>query len=95
MRHIVATVLTAITLSTGVAWASAGSTNESGSPYERICENAGLRSVERADCHAQMKLARDDNERREIYRVFDVRVNGTMAGDPPAPPSDTAERTGG
>jgi len=94
VRHIVATVLTAITLSTGVAWANAD-TNASRSPYEQICENAGLRSLERADCRAQMKLARDDNQRREVYRVFDVRVNGTLAGDPPAAPTDTAERTGG
>ena len=99
MRHIVATISAAIALSAGVALAnpgaSAGDANASRSPYEQICESASLRSMERADCHAQMKLARDDNQRRDIYRVFDVRMNGTLAGDPPAPPADAAERTGG
>ena len=42
-----------------------------------------------------MSIRLYDTARREIYRVFDVRVNGALAGDPPAPPADTAERTGG
>jgi hypothetical protein len=95
VRHVAVTLFTAITLSAGLAWANAGNEAVTRSPYERICESSGLRSMERADCRAQMKLARDDARRREIYRVFDVRVNGALAGDPPALPADTAERTGG
>ena len=84
-----------MTFGPGVAMANAGEAATARSPFEQICESPGLRAMERADCRAQMKLARDDTARREIYRVFDVRVNGALAGDPPAPPADTAERTGG
>jgi hypothetical protein len=95
VRHVAVTLFAAITLSAGVALADAGDPNTARSPYEQICESAGLRSMERADCHAQMKLAHNDAQRRDIYRVFDVRVNGALASGPPAAPSDSTERTGG
>ena len=78
----------------GVAVANTSDINATPS-YEQICENAGLRAVERADCHAQMKAAQNDEQRRSIYHVFDVRVNGALAGDPPAPAADTEERPAG
>jgi hypothetical protein len=86
----------AITLSTGAALANTAGAAATPSPYERICESARLRSVERADCHAQMKAAQDDEQRRSIYHVFDVRVNGALAGDPPVTTTtDSGERPAG
>lgn len=79
VRNVAVIVFAALTLSTGVAVANAPAINATPS-YERICESAGLRAVERADCHAQMKAAQNDEQRRSIYHVFDVRVNGALAG---------------
>jgi hypothetical protein len=96
VRNVAVIVFAALTLSTGVALANTAGADTTSPSYEQICESAGLRAVERADCHAQMKAAQDDAQRRSIYHVFDVRVNGAMAGDPPAAPTaDTDERPAG
>ncbi len=58
------------------------------SPYAQICDSARLRSVERADCHARMKSARNDDVRREVFQTFDRRINGSLAQDAPAPKAD-------
>jgi hypothetical protein len=92
VRNVAVIVFAALTLSTGVALANTACADTTSPSYEQICESAGLR----ADCHAQMKAAQDDAQRRSIYHVFDVRVNGAMAGDPPAAPTaDTDERPAG
>ena len=66
--------VTSVLLSLGVA-AQAAETKT----YEQICESARLRSVERADCRAQMKAAPSDESRRSIFQTFDVKANGTLA----------------
>ena len=47
------------------------------SAFAQICESSGLRAMERADCRAQMKAATSDQQRRDIFRSFDIRANGT------------------
>lgn len=51
---------------------------ESGN-YAQICESSRLRAVERADCHAQMKAASNDKDRRDVYRTFNLKANGSLA----------------
>ena len=46
------------------------------SRYDLICESARLRAVERAECHAQMHAATSDQQRQEIYRAIEARLNG-------------------
>jgi hypothetical protein len=58
------------------------------SPYTQIWDSARLRSVERADCHAQMKAAASDEARRDVFKAFDRRINGSLAQDAPAPKAD-------
>lgn len=58
------------------------------SPYAQICDSARLRSVERADCHAQMKAAASDEARRDVFKTFDRRINGALAQDAPAAKAD-------
>lgn len=58
------------------------------SPYTKICDSARLRSVERADCHAQMKAATSDDARRDVFKTFDRRINDSLAQETPAPKAD-------
>lgn len=82
-------LVTSVVLSVGfsavplnISWAATPS------PYTQICDSARLRSVERADCHAQMKAAQTDTARRDVFQTFDRRINGVLAQDAPAPKAD-------
>lgn len=70
--------VTSVVLSVGFAAASQAATP---SPYTQICDSARLRSVERADCRAQMKAAPSDDVRRDVFETFNRRANGTFAQD--------------
>ena len=63
-----------VVLSVGFAAQAAESGN-----YGQICESSRLRAVERADCHAQMKAAASDEDRRDVFRTFNVKANGSLA----------------
>lgn len=73
----------AIFLATGIVL-SIGSAALANQPtekpaYTQICDSARLRAVERADCHAQMKAAANEEARRDIFRTFDRKINGALA----------------
>lgn len=76
-------LVTSVVLSVGFAAQAA-----TPSPYTQICDSARLRSVERADCHAQMKAATSDDARRDVFKTFDRRINGSLAQDATAPKAD-------
>ncbi len=78
-------LVTSVVLSVGFAAASQAATP---SPYVQICDSARLRSVARADCHAQMKAAASDDVRRDIFETFDRRINGSLVQDAPARKAD-------
>jgi hypothetical protein len=71
--------VTGIVLSVGFAAPSFAAQAAETKNYDHICESARLRAVERADCRAQMKAAASDETRRDVFRTFDVRANGTLA----------------
>ncbi|MHB1205822.1 MAG: hypothetical protein ACYCZX_09660 [Rhodospirillaceae bacterium] len=69
--------VTSVVLSLGVAASSFAADAAQG--YGQICDSARLRAVERADCRAQMKAASTEESRRDVFRTFDVKANGTLA----------------
>jgi hypothetical protein len=71
--------VTGIVLSVGFAAPSFSSQAAETKNYDHICESSRLRAVERADCRAQMKAASNDEDRRDVFRTFDVKANGTLA----------------
>ena len=66
--------VTGIVLSVGFA-AQASDTKT----YAQICDSSRLRAVERADCHARMKAATNEDVARDVFRTFNVKVNGNLA----------------
>ncbi|MBX7199874.1 MAG: hypothetical protein K1X51_10955 [Rhodospirillaceae bacterium] len=76
--------VTSVVLSVGFSAAQAATP----SPYTQICDSARLRSVERADCRAQMKAAASDDVRRDVFKTFDRRINGALAQEMPARKAD-------
>lgn len=68
-------LVTSVVLNVGFAAASQAATP---SPYTQICDNARLRSVERADCRAQMKAAPSDDVRRDVFQTFNRKANGAL-----------------
>ena len=47
--------------------------------YAQICDSSRLRAVERADCRAQMKAAVSEDAARDVFRTFDIKVNGGLS----------------
>ena len=81
--------VTSVVLSVGFAVASQAAAP---SPYTQICDSSRLRSVERADCRAQMKAAPSDDARRDVYAAFNLRANGTFGQDSvPAKPEQNSQ----
>ncbi len=82
-------LVTSVVLSVGFAAAAQAATPPA---YSQICDSPRLRSLERADCRAQMKAAQNDDARLGIFQTFDRRINGALAQDNPAPKADQANQ---
>jgi hypothetical protein len=64
---------------TGIVLSAAAAQASDIKTYAQICDSSRLRAVERADCRARMKAATDENVARDVFRTFNVKVNGGLS----------------